>query len=48
MSKRKDYPLNVSLVHQNTDGPFWFAEGDSLENNIYTRTWSETLLSAAL
>jgi putative aldouronate transport system substrate-binding protein len=35
--------VNVKLVHGSNDGPFWFPPGDSLDNNVYTRRYSQDL-----
>ncbi len=40
---RYDPPINVTLVHTADDGAFWFPEGDSMENNIYTRRYEHEL-----
>lgn len=36
-------PVKVSMVHSANDGAFWFPEGDSIDNNVYTRRYKETL-----
>ena len=38
-----DPPISVTTIHTSNDGGFWFPEGDSWEDNVYTRTWSERL-----
>ena len=38
-----DPPIEVKLIHTSNDGAFWFPAGDSIDNNIYTRTWEEKL-----
>ncbi len=38
-----DPPIEVTLIHAGNDGPFWFPEGDDINNNIYTRTYEEKL-----
>ncbi len=38
-----DPPIDIKLVHTGNDGAFWFPEGDSLDNNVYTRRYSEDL-----
>lgn len=35
--------IDVTTIHTSSDGAFWFPEGDSIDNNIYTRTYSERL-----
>jgi putative aldouronate transport system substrate-binding protein len=41
--EKYDPAIDVTTIHAASDGAFWFPEGDSLENNIYTRTYSERL-----
>jgi putative aldouronate transport system substrate-binding protein len=38
-----DPEINITTIHASSDGAFWFPEGDSLDNNIYTRTYKERL-----
>lgn len=38
-----DPAIDVTMVHSSNDGAFWFPEGDSIDNNIYTRRYSEQL-----
>lgn len=35
--------ITVTTVHTGNDGAFWFPEGDSIENNVYTRRYAEQL-----
>lgn len=35
--------IEVTTVHTNHDSQFWFDDGDSINENIYTRTWEEEL-----
>ncbi len=35
--------ITVTTIHTANDGAFWFPEGDSISNNIYTRRFSEEL-----
>ncbi|HHY82854.1 MAG TPA: extracellular solute-binding protein [Clostridiales bacterium] len=41
--EKYDPAIDVTTIHGGADGAFWFPEGDSIDNNIYTRTWSERL-----
>lgn len=41
--EKYDPPISVTTVHAENDGAFWFPEGDSIENNIYTRRYLEQL-----
>lgn len=41
--EKYDPPIEVTLVHTGNDGPFWFPEGDDINNNIYTRKYEEVL-----
>ena len=41
--EKYDPPIDVTMVHSGSDGAFWFPEGDSIDSNIYTRTYSERL-----
>lgn len=38
-----DPPIEVTLIHTSNDGPFWFPEGDDINNNVYTRIYLEKL-----
>lgn len=38
-----DPEITVTTVHTGNDGAFWFPEGDSIDNNIYTRRYEEEL-----
>jgi putative aldouronate transport system substrate-binding protein len=40
-----DPPIEVTTIHTNNSSPqgFWFKDGDTIDNNIYTRTYEETL-----
>jgi len=38
-----DPPIEVTLIHTSNDGPFWFPEGDDINNNVYTRIYEEKL-----
>lgn len=38
-----DPPITVTTIHTANDGGFWFPEGDTWEDNIYTRTYAERL-----
>ena len=38
-----DPPITVSVIHTANDGAFWFPEGDSIDENIYTRRYEEQL-----
>lgn len=35
--------ITVTTVHTSNDGAFWFPEGDSIDDNIYTRRFAEEL-----
>ena len=35
--------VKVTSIHMGDDGQFWFKDGDSISNNIYTRTYKERL-----
>ena len=41
--EKYDPPITVTTVHTANDGAFWFPEGDSIDDNIYTRRFSEEL-----
>lgn len=41
--EKYDPEIDVSLIHTDTTAAFWFPEGEDLENNIYTRTYKDTL-----
>ncbi len=38
-----DPPITVTTIHTSNDGAFWMPEGDTLEDNVYTRRYSEQL-----
>jgi putative aldouronate transport system substrate-binding protein len=38
-----DPPINVKVVHVNMDGAFWFPQGDTIDDNLYTRRWERQL-----
>lgn len=38
-----DPPITVTTIHTANDGAFWFAEGETLEDNVYTRRYAEQL-----
>ncbi|WP_369298365.1 hypothetical protein [uncultured Neglectibacter sp.] len=38
-----DPPITVTTIHTANDGAFWFAEGENLEDNVYTRRYAEQL-----
>lgn len=40
---RYDPPIEVTTILVSDDAAFWFPEGDSLDQNIYTRRWEEEL-----
>lgn len=41
--EKYDPAITVSVVHTANDGAFWFPEGDSIEQNVYTRRYEEEL-----
>lgn len=41
--EKYDPEITVTTVHTGNDGGFWFPEGDSIEDNIYTRRYKEQL-----
>jgi putative aldouronate transport system substrate-binding protein len=36
-------PIKVTSIHMGNDGQFWFKDGESIDNNIYTQTYKERL-----
>lgn len=38
-----DPAIELTTIHTSNDSAFWFPEGDSIDSNIYTRTWEEKL-----
>ncbi len=41
--EKYDPSISVTTIHTANDGAFWFPEGDSIDNNIYTRRYHDTL-----
>jgi putative aldouronate transport system substrate-binding protein len=38
-----DPPITVKVIHRTNDNAFWFPQGDSIDNNIYTRRYEKDL-----
>lgn len=41
--EKYDPAITVTTIHTANDGAFWFPEGDSIDNNIYTRRFADEL-----